>query len=98
MFPPPDDADQRRDVAPVICYPTETLPRPDMGLYCAARAGARKVDEVLVPPRDAACFRVSAGQFFRISSVEGPQVVLRVGSAALARASRASRCNSMANL
>ena len=74
MFPPPDDADQRRDVAPVICYPTETLPRPDMGLYCAARAGARKVDEVLVPPRDAACFRVSAGQFFRISSVEGPQV------------------------
>lgn len=70
----PSDAEARRAVAPVICYPNETLPAPDMALYAAARAGATKVSETLVPAREAACFRAKAGQFFRISSVEGPQV------------------------
>ena len=74
MTPAPDDADARRAVAPVICYPNETLPRPDVALYAAAREGARKVGEVLVKPRDAAAFRLNAGQFFRITSVGGPQV------------------------
>jgi uncharacterized protein YcgI (DUF1989 family) len=71
---PPDDADARRAIAPVICYPVETLPQPDMALYASARAGMTKVDEVTVPPRDAATFAVPAGHIFRISSVEGPQV------------------------
>ena len=70
----PTDAAARRAVKPVICYPNDTLPAPDMALYASARQTARKVGEVEVPPRDAACFRVAAGQFFRISSVEGPQV------------------------
>ena len=70
----PSDATARRAIPPVICYPTETLRRPDLSLYAAARATARKVDEVLVPPRDARTFRAAAGQFFRITSVEGPQV------------------------
>jgi len=70
----PADADARRALRPVICYPNDTLPRPDMALYGAARAGARKVSEVIVPAREAACFRADAGQFFRITSVEGPQV------------------------
>lgn len=70
----PVDAAARRAVEPVICYPNETLPVPDMALYTAARQTAQKIDEVLVTPRDAACFKASAGQFFRISSVEGPQV------------------------
>ncbi|MCZ0811517.1 MAG: urea carboxylase-associated family protein [Pseudomonadota bacterium] len=74
MTAAPEDAQARRAVAPVICYPNETLPRPDMALYAAARQGARKIDEVTVAPRDAAAFRVSAGQFFRITSVGGPQV------------------------
>jgi len=47
---------------------------PDMELYRTARQGAGKVCEVLVPPREAACFRVSAGSFFRITCVDGPQV------------------------
>lgn len=70
----PSDADARRAVKPVVCYPNETLPVPPMALICAARPTARKIDEVLVPPREAKCFRVPAGHFFRISSVEGPQV------------------------
>ena len=45
-----------------------------MALYTRARAALTKVDEVTVPPRDAATFTVPAGHFFRITSVEGPQV------------------------
>ena len=70
----PDDAEARRDIAPVICYPTDTLPQPDLALYAAARQGAVKTAELRVAPREAGCFQVGAGQFFRISSVEGPQV------------------------
>ncbi len=71
---PPADARERRAVAPVICYPPEGLPMPDMALYARARRGAQKAGEVLVPPREARLFRVGAGQFFRISCTTGPQV------------------------
>lgn len=70
----PADAKARRAVAPVICYPVNTLPPPPMALYRAAREGLQSVSEVIVPPRDAACFRVPAGHFFRIHSIQGPQV------------------------
>ncbi|MCK0143060.1 DUF1989 domain-containing protein [Aliiroseovarius sp. F20344] len=70
----PADAEQRRAVKPVICYPVDSLTPPPMALYRNARETARKVDEVLVPARDAKTFQVHAGQFFRISSVDGPQV------------------------
>ncbi|UWQ25591.1 DUF1989 domain-containing protein [Leisingera aquaemixtae] len=70
----PADADARRAVKPVICYPNDTLPVPDLPLYRQARQAAVKTGEVLVQPRDAACFEVPAGHFFRITSVEGPQV------------------------
>jgi hypothetical protein len=33
----PADADARRAIKPVICYPTDTLPVPDMAVYAAAR-------------------------------------------------------------
>ena len=72
--PAPEDADARRAVAPVICYPTETLPPPDLALCTDALAGAEVTGSVLAPPRDAATFRVPAGAFFRITSVDGPQV------------------------
>ena len=70
----PADAERRRAIRPVVCYPVDTLPPAPMELYRQARAGLTKVAEVAVPPRDAACFHVRAGQFFRITSVEGPQV------------------------
>ncbi len=70
----PKDADARRAIEPVICYPTETLPVPDMPLYAGARAGAVLVDEVLVSPRDAGAIEVPAGHFLRMSAVDGPQV------------------------
>jgi uncharacterized protein YcgI (DUF1989 family) len=74
MTTTPDDAEARRAVKPVICYPVETLPQPDMALLTGARQDLRKTGEVLVQPRDAATFTVPAGHFFRITSVEGSQV------------------------
>jgi uncharacterized protein YcgI (DUF1989 family) len=74
MKVPPADAEARRRVPPVICYPDDTLPKPDLVLYAAVRESATKSGEVTVPPREARCFTVPAGHFFRITSVEGPQV------------------------
>jgi uncharacterized protein YcgI (DUF1989 family) len=70
----PDHATYHRALPPVVCYPPETLPQPDLALYARAREAAVKTGEILVPPREARCFEVPAGHFFRISSVEGPQV------------------------
>lgn len=70
----PEDAAARRAVKPVICYPVETLPQPNMALYESARDGAEKTDEVIVPPREAASIEVPTGCFLKITSIEGPQV------------------------
>lgn len=72
--PEPSDAEARRAIRPVICYPVDSLVPPDLASYRAAREGWEKVGEVVVPPRDARTFEVPAGSFFRIVSIEGPQV------------------------
>ena len=72
--PTPDDAAERLAIKPVICYPPETLPAPDMALYAKARQSLEKVSEATADPREAATFHVPAGHFFRITSIEGPQV------------------------
>ena len=74
MTDAPPDADTRHAVAPVIVYPDDSLPPPDLALYAAARATARKTATHTVAPRDAAAFSVRAGQFFRITGTDGPQV------------------------
>jgi len=71
---PPADAEARRAAPPVLCYPVAGLPRPDLALYAAARASARPVASLTVPPREARAFRVRAGQFFRIGCPVGSQV------------------------
>ncbi len=70
----PADAQSRRAIAPVICYPTDTLPQPDMALYRRALATARAGESVTALPREAASIRVPAGSFLRISCPDGPQV------------------------
>lgn len=72
--PEPGDADARRKIRPVICYPVDSLAPPDLPSYRAAREGWEKLSETVVPPREARCFDVPAGCFFRIVSIEGPQV------------------------
>ncbi|HEX2537975.1 MAG TPA: DUF1989 domain-containing protein [Pseudolabrys sp.] len=70
----PEDAAARRAKPAVVCYPTDTLPKPDMGALARARQTLSKIGEVIVPPRDARTFDVQAGHFFRIVSIEGAQV------------------------
>ncbi len=70
----PKDGEARRTIAPVICYPVDTLPPAPMEIYARARASLTTVSEATAAPREAAHFRVPAGHFFRIHSVEGPQV------------------------
>jgi uncharacterized protein YcgI (DUF1989 family) len=74
MTAAPSDADARRAVPPVICYPTAALPAADIAGYRAARTDAARIAAVTVPPREARTFRVPAGHFFRIACPEGPQV------------------------
>jgi uncharacterized protein YcgI (DUF1989 family) len=70
----PSDAEANRERRPVVIYPIGTLPRPDMTILDAVRATLTKQSEIIVPPRDGRAFRVARGQFFRIVSVDGPQV------------------------
>ena len=70
-----EDRESRRNIEPVICYPVQSQPKADLDLYKKIRgANISKVQELRVPPRDARCFYVPKGGFFRIISVEGPQV------------------------
>ena len=70
----PQDAQVKRAIAPVICYPPDTLPPPDLPALAKLREQAAPAGSIRVAPRDAGCITVPAGAFFRISSVEGPQV------------------------
>jgi uncharacterized protein len=72
--PPPPDAAERRRATPVIVYPTQSLAPFDAPFYGRARDGMTKIAELRVAPRDAAAFQVPRGHFFRIVSIEGPQV------------------------
>ena len=71
---PPADAAARRSVAPVTVYPLEKLPAYDRERYAHARRTLTQIDELIVPPRDGRAFKAPAGHFFRIVSIEGPQV------------------------
>lgn len=70
----PKDADARREIAPVICYPNGGLPDPDLGQLLEGRDGAALTKQVTVPARDAAALEVPAGSYLRITCPEGPQV------------------------
>ncbi|WP_425040794.1 urea carboxylase-associated family protein [Primorskyibacter sp. S187A] len=74
MSKAPDDADARRAVAPVVCYPDDTLQKPDLPLYRAALEAARETETVTAAPRDAAAVFVPMGSFFRIACRDGSQV------------------------
>lgn len=70
----PKDADTRRNISPVVCYPTASLPTPNMAIYNVARQTAPLTSTVIVQPREAECFRVPAGSFFRILCSHSSQV------------------------
>jgi len=71
---PPADAGIRKSIKPVVCYPVETLPRPDLSAYRALRDDLTLIETFVVPPREAATWSVPSGHFCRIVCTEGPQV------------------------
>ncbi|WFT91128.1 urea carboxylase-associated family protein [Rhizobium leguminosarum] len=74
ITPAPANAAALKAVKPVICYPTETLPRPDLSTYRALRDDLEMVETIIIPPRDAASWEVPAGHFCRLVCSEGSQV------------------------
>ena len=70
----PEDSEKRTNAKAIICYPNESLENENLNILHEARKYLKKEDEILIPPRDAKTFNVKAGKFFRVESVEGPQV------------------------
>ena len=69
----PENIDSRIGAKPVVCYPNDNID-DNLEILHEARKHIEKIDEVIVPPRDAKTFNVKSGNFFRIESIEGPQV------------------------
>ena len=69
----PSDVNNRIGANPVVCYPNNNL-NDNLEILHRARKYLKKIEEITIPPRDAKTFRVKLGNFFRIESVEGPQV------------------------
>ena len=69
----PQDVDNRIGANPVVCYPNENI-STNLEILHKARQHIKKINEIIIPPRDAKTFKVKSGNFFRIESIEGPQV------------------------
>jgi uncharacterized protein YcgI (DUF1989 family) len=70
----PDDINDRIGAKPIVCYPNSNIEEKNLDILHTARKNLVKKSEILIPPRDAKTFEVKEGEFFRIESVEGPQV------------------------
>ncbi|PDH20961.1 MAG: hypothetical protein CNC05_02405 [Pelagibacterales bacterium MED-G42] len=70
----PLNIENRVGAKPVVCYPNSNLKDDNLDILLKARKYLVKNNEVTISPRDAKTFEVKRGEFFRIESVEGPQV------------------------
>jgi len=70
----PLDAKDRINAKPILCYPIDDLKEINLPILHSARNSLKRISEIIIPPRDAKTFEVKKGQFFRIESIEGPQV------------------------
>ena len=70
----PLDAKDRIKDKPIVCYPIDDLKEINLPILHSARNNLKNISEIIIPPRNAKTFEVKKGQFFRIESIEGPQV------------------------
>ena len=70
----PIDALERINKDLVISYPLEKKKNNNLKILLEERKKIDLIDEIIIPPRDAKCFTVKTGQFFRIECFEGSQV------------------------
>jgi uncharacterized protein YcgI (DUF1989 family) len=70
----PENIESRTGSKPIVCYPNDTLENNNLNILHEARKHIKKIEEITIPPRDAKTFKVNSGNFFRIESIDGPQV------------------------
>ena len=70
----PLDALDRTNQDLVISYPVEKKKSNNLKILLEERKKIDLINEIIIPPRDARCFTVKSGQFFRIECFEGSQV------------------------
>ena len=70
----PSNIENRIGGEPIICYPNTNIEDKNFSILHLARQNLVKKNEIIISPRDAQTFEVKFGEFFRIESVEGPQV------------------------
>ena len=70
----PLDAKDRVNVKPTVCYSIDDLKDLNLPILHSIRKNLKSISETIIPPRDAKTFKVKKGQFFRIESIDGPQV------------------------
>ena len=70
----PLDALDRTNKDLVISYPVGKKKNNNLKILLDERKKIDLINEIIIPPRDAKCFTVKAGQFFRIECFEGSQV------------------------
>ena len=70
----PLDAIDRINKDLVISYPVDQKKNNNLKILLEERKKIDLINEIIIPPRDAKCFTVKAGQFFRIECFEGSQV------------------------
>jgi uncharacterized protein YcgI (DUF1989 family) len=70
----PSDLNDRIGAKPVVCYPNDKIQDNNLDILLEARKYLTKYKEIIIPQRDAKTFQVQSGNFFRIESIDGPQV------------------------
>ena len=70
----PLDAIDRTNKDLVISYPVDKKKNNNLKILLEERKKIDLINEIIIPPRDARCFTVKSGQFFRIECFEGSQV------------------------
>ena len=70
----PSNLKERIGAKPVVCYPNSHIENDNLNVLLEARKYLVKRNEIIISPRDAKTFEVKNGNFFRIESIEGPQV------------------------
>ena len=70
----PDYLLQRQNVKKIICYDNKNLVNKNFKILINSRKNLIYNSEIIIPPRDAKCFTVKKGNFFRIECMHGSQV------------------------
>lgn len=70
----PENLIIKKNVKKVICYPNKIFKNKNFQILLNSRKHMILDEEIIIQPREAKCFTVKKGNFFRIECIEGSQV------------------------